>query len=208
MRKTENLVVRRLWQFGLAGGIAYAAFWAWAYYATESPHPTRQFIGALARLTGPKASRTVREFEMDQAIFHLRHAMYSKYQTEDFVKGRKFPTSWEELIQNVGSYRGPHLRGTLLDTYPFLKEPVDLWGNPWVYRVVELDDRDKETATLRIFCGSLGPDGRECPPTNDDFYARRRKCDDSLLRYLITGAPPSIVPPRTPLAPMGHDHKS
>ncbi|MDP1799490.1 MAG: hypothetical protein Q8K78_18480 [Planctomycetaceae bacterium] len=173
------------------------AAWMIAYHVTESRNPLLQFFRVFARYSGPMYLRTERESTANMAIFHLRKAMPSYFKRSD-DKGWTFPKNWSELIAATGEYRGPHLNGRLVSAYPILQEPLDPWGHPWVYRVVEDELSDAEIACVRITIGSLGPNGVECPESNDDDYnTRRRTCDDIFEHYLNTNTPRGKLLPNT-----------
>lgn len=181
--------------------LAAVSVWLCAYYITESAQPIHQVYSITARYAGFKSERTVREINTSEAIFHLRQAMNSIYNSEKFNSGRYFPDSWETVVRETHSYVGSHMKGSLSSNYPFLAKPLDPWGRHWVYRVIEYETNDEDFTCLQITFGSLGPDGIECPQASEDYDTRRRNCDDLIGNYICTFVPRTIVPPDTPKQP-------
>ena len=193
------LVVGRLWIF-------IGAIWAGGYYLTEAMNPLTQAVGIWARLFGAEKSfRTVREFDTRMAVSHLSHAAKKNSRLET-VATRPLPCSWRELVIESLDYSGPHLRGTLIESFPFLIQPTDPWGNPWVFRIVEVGRSDglpsaniEPSVDLKMTFGSLGPDGKECPKKRQGHVTTPRECDDLLSNLVINGVSPDRVPLGTPV---------
>jgi hypothetical protein len=160
-----------------------------------------QVLAMKAHFMGPKSLRTATEFHVSSSMFHLGIAAQALYQYDHLGRGPRWPTNWDELIRDTQDYEGPHLSGRLLSAYPMLGKSHDPWGNPWVFRVVELVVPDDDLSWLQLTFGSVGPDGQECLDKAVDYESRRQICDDLLRQLRVGQVPRRLIPPHTPQQP-------
>lgn len=197
-----TIVARRWW-------IVVIGLWMCGYYLTESLHPLMQAGCVWARLAGAeKYHRTVREEQMNQAMFHLRYAASRSCDSLPFSAdlaspSGSVPLTWRQLIINSMDYSGSHMSGSLIQMFPFLIQPKDPWGNPWVFRVVEVGRMEtsdgRSGVDLEMTFGSLGPDGKECPKKSQDYTSARQECDDLLKVLRLPYVHSDLVPQGTPV---------
>ena len=170
--------------------------WCIGYRVTEFTSPVLQALAIYQWIAGYPHSLTRREWEMRMAEFHLSKAVRSMYEvyhvTDD---GIDFPMSWTDLINSAKAYQGPHLRGTLIEAFPFLEKPLDPWGRTWLFRVKMIERAGEQEVGLDgcinsgalLTFGSTGPDGIEEGPDDPrnlinrlidrrEFYRVRTRC--------------------------------
>jgi hypothetical protein len=139
-------------------------------------NPIVQVAYTSRRFGKYRSPYTVRENEVNNAIFSLRYAIDGDDLTCRQLAG-VVPSTWEEFVQTFGGRRKRHHRWSVVAYYPFLSESYDPWGNRWVYRYV-IDDRDPDTIWYTFVIGSVGPDGVECCGEFDasGHYRRPPEC--------------------------------
>lgn len=181
--RTKQVIKRVSTCLAIAVCVTVAA-WVAAVVATGFSDPIYQSIAVRNLICGPPGFRNRKEAEVIMAMFHLRQAVRRESSRKWLFE------SWDDVVTKTGDYTGPHLKGTLSEAFPLLRQPLDPWGNPWVYRLKAVGQWQDGSFLIEVTFGSPGPDHRESP--------RQAPGDDLLQTVAFTRIAPGAVPPGTP----------